>query len=287
MLTTFERVKAILDQLCPPMDVPVGQAQVRVKAQLKALGGEYPQIWNGARAAVDYSDPACHAAYIFKYVTANAELVYKALWQARAEILAIMNKPVLTIACVGGGPGTELFALFKFLERVAHKVSKVRCIILDHHPAWAAAHEALISTRPAGVEVEIELVQMHLTDPTTVPAGRIAEADLLTFSYSLSEAWRYNAATSNAVDKTVQAIIGAVKIGALIIYSDNAGPHFDPSFEREFLGRIDLRQIDRNDYTHMLIGGDEQMDTLKEYKDWLDMRPKLTGKATTAVFAKL
>ncbi len=287
MLTTFERVKLILDQLCPQVDAVGGQAQARMKAFFCALDAEYPLLWDGNRSPVDYGDPACHAAYIFKYVTANAELIYQSLWQAREELAAILSHPVITVICVGGGPGTELFALFKYLERMPHHVKAIKCIVLDHNPAWAAAYEALLATRPAGVDVAVELLSIQLADPSSIPIDRIVEADLLTFSYSLSESWRYNGPSGGAVDKSVQAIISAVKPGALIVYSDNAGPHFDPNMEREFLGRVDLRQINRTDYTHMLVGADEQMDTLKEYKTWLDMRPKLTGKATTAVFAKL
>ncbi|TPG42677.1 hypothetical protein EAH79_02040 [Sphingomonas koreensis] len=287
MLTTFERVKAILDQLCPPLDVPVGQAHTRLKAQLLALGSEYPRIYDGSRKSVDYSDPACHAAYVFKYLTANASLIYRALIDAEAAKYQIFAKQSITMVCVGGGPATELAALFKYLERVTNGVAHVRCVILDHYPAWTTVYEALLATKPASIEVEIQHVAMQLTDPTTVPLERIAEADLLTFSYSLSEAWRYNAATGDAVNRSVQAIVGAVPPGALIIYADNAGPHFDPNMEREFVGRFDLSQIDRTDHTHMLVDSDEQMDTVKGYKDWLDMRPKLTGKATTAVFVKL
>jgi len=287
LLTTFERVKSILDQLCPPLDEPAGQAQIRMKAHLARLTEEYPCIWDGTRAAVDYGDPACHAAYIFKYVTANAELIYKALWAARLEANDIFANPSINMVCVGGGPGTELYALFKYLERVEHQVEQVNCLILDHYPAWIEAHRALLATKPANVQIAIEYAQMQLADPATVPEASIAAADLLTFSYSLSESWRYNASSGGGVNRAVQAILGAVKAGALVLYSDNAGPHFDPNMEREFLNRVDLRQIERADYTHMLVGADEQMDTVKEYKAWLDMRPKLTGKATAAVFAKL
>lgn len=285
MQTNFERVKTILDQLTPALDTPVGQAQTRMRAHLSALSTEYPQIWNGQRPAVDYSDPACQAAYIFKYVVANADLIYQSLWASGNTASEICKRQSVTIACVGGGPGTELLALFKYLERIKYPTKHVRCIMLDHYPAWTETFAAVLSTKPGWLNVDVEFAQMQLTDPATVQPHLIAVADLVTFSYSLSEAWRYNSA--GAVTASVDAILTAAKSGALIVYSDNAGAHFDPHMERDIRGRVDLTQIASENHTHMLIGSEEQMDTVKAYRDWLDMRPKLTGRATTATFVKL
>jgi len=282
--TTFERVKVILDQLCPALDEPVGQAQVRMKGFLNSLSAAYPSIWNASQPVVDYSDPACHAAYIFKYVTANSDLIYQALRASGSTASAICKQDSVTIACIGGGPNTELLALFKYLERIPNPAKHVRCIMLDHFAPWEQTFEAVLSTKPDWLTVDVEFVPMTLTDPASVPRAKIAAADIITFSYSLSEVWRYNG--GGVVTAALDAILGVAKAGSMIIYSDNAGQHFDPHMERDFSGRSDLTQVGRSDYTHMLIGSEEQMDTVGSYRDWLDMRPKLRGRATTATFVK-
>lgn len=280
MLTNFERVKAILDQLCPALDAKTGKAQNLIQLALGFLGREYRKIWNPAEKHIDYSNEDCQAAYIYEYVGANANLIYSALCDAGGMAHAIFQQARVEVACVGGGPGTELIGIFKYMERIGSPTKQLDCTILDHHAAWANSWPATVSTAPAGVTVNVNYEPLQMNNPsgwytfTGFPA-----ADLITFSYSLSEVWRYNG--DGRVTSCLNSIISSARSGALLIYSDNAGASFDPHADRDLMGSADLQLLNRSDYKHMLVGADEDKAVLNPYKDWLGPTVKLTGKATT------
>lgn len=283
MPTNFERARMMLDQMCPLLDSG-GQAQPLVKAQLDALADAYPQIWNPVAAPIDYSQPACQAAYVYQYMVANANLIYNALRDATATSKAIFSRDQVKIACVGGGPGTEMIGIFKYLERRTPGMPNLLATVLDHHPTWSSVWPVTLSTRPQGVGASIGFAPMNLSAPAKWHAFDFAQADMITFSYCLSEVWRFNG--DGRISKCIASILGAAKAGALIVYSDNGGPNFDPNMERDFAGRPDLIQVHRHNYTHMLIGNDEEKSVVGDYTNWLGKFPKLRGNATVATFVK-
>jgi len=111
------------------------------------------------------------------------------------------------------------------------------------------------------------------------------ESDLFIFSYTLSEAWRYN--SDGSVSGFLDHVISASKPGAMFLYSDNSGQQFDPHFTREFLERKDLRLVHRESYDHVIVGSDEQTSDLEPYVEKFARKPKLRGKATCAAMVKI
>jgi hypothetical protein len=286
VLTNFERVKIILNQICPALDAKTGNAQGLMKAEIDALRQEYPRISIKSAPPIDYTDRARQAAYMYVYAVANADLIYSALALSGKPVRQIFEQEQVKVACVGGGPGTELLGIFKFMERIKAPTRALRCSIFDHHADWQNVLPITASTAPEGLTVGIafESLQMNQTCDWC-SLGSFQEADLVTFSYALSEAWRYNA--DGRITGCIDSIVSSMKSGSVILYSDNRGVPCDANMERDLAGRSDLKLLHRNDYTHMLIGSDEEKSVLQAYTDWLGGREsKRTGHATTASFVK-
>ena len=287
MPTNFERVKLILDLICADIDKPAGSAQLKVLSMISRLSNDYPSIWNGAINPVDYSTPECHAAYAYTYMAANADLIYSILQTSDEFSKHTVGQEHLSVACIGGGPGTELLGLYKFIERLGLRTKAIECRVFDHNAPWSAVWPAVKSVAPSGVSTAVEHRALQLTEPNSITdLDFVSSADVITFSYCLSEAWRYD--THGGVSATVARVLDTVKAGALVLYSDNAGDHFDPHLERVFCQRPDLEIVARESKSHMLVGSDEESSVLAEYTKWLNgWRSKLTGQATLVAFRKL
>ena len=253
---------------------------------ISRLSGDYPQIWNAKIKAIDYSAPECHIAYAYTYMAANADLIFSLLRASGEPAKNLLSKSVVKVVSVGGEPGTEMLGIFKFNEHYKLPAKDIQCLIYDHNAPWCAFWPTVAKIAPAGVTASIGQSALSLTDPDSIDdVASISNADVITFSYSLSEAWRYD--EEGKVSATVKKILDAAKAGSLILYSDNAGEHFDPHMAKAFCERADLQMIAREDRDHMLVGRDEESSVLAEYTKWLNgRRSKLTGHATLVAFEK-
>jgi hypothetical protein len=176
------------------------------------------------------------------------------------------------------------------MERLPHPAPLISCRIWDHYQPWEIAVSAAAQTAPATIAVDTAFAYfdwLHV-GPWDVAAA-VGDANVLTLSYALSEVWRYNA--GNAVSFNLDRIIGALQPGAVVLYSDNSGPCFDPHVEAHLFGRADLALLNRHVHDHMLIGPDEQAAVNNAYRQLMGAgegtMPKLRGKATSAAFRKI
>lgn len=282
MMTNFERAKAILDAMMPNLG---SDAESMVKDELPLLAAKYPLIWNPKLKPIDYSSAATQAAYIFTYLGANADLVYQTLCGARKHAASLLSQSEPKIACMGGGPGSDFLGLVEFAERLEKRPTKFDVEVLDHNLSWWNVWDYTLSTIPDFFGYTAKIRKMdYRKNNEWVSNEQYLESDIFIFSYSLSEAWRYN--SKNSITRFIDKIVGSSRGGALFIYCDNSGDSFDPHFEREFLGRRDLKLLHRAAYDHMIVGSDEQASALEPYLTAFARKPKLTGNATCAALVK-
>ncbi len=282
MKTNFQRAKLMLDAMMPGLP---GDGPAAVKQKIHALAGMYPGIWNSAAAPIDYSEAATQAAYVFTYLGANADLIFRTLCNSNAHATALLSQPKPKIACMGGGPGSDLLGLVKFAERLASPPEKLKVELLDHHMAWWGMWDHTLATFPTGMRCSAQIRKMdYCKNGAWVKNEEFLNSDMFLFSYSLSEAWRYN--SDGSVTAFLNKIIGSAKDGAMFIYSDNSGGSFDPHFEREFVARPELTLVHRASYDHMLVGNDEESSDLEPYLTDFGRKPKLMGNATCAALVK-
>lgn len=282
MPTCFERAVAILNTLGPNLPQ---NSQAEMSAALAELQAAYRTLQNPEIAPIDYSAITTQAAYIFRYLGANADLVRRALALNRQASERVLNRQLVRIVSVGGGPGTELVGLYKFIETFGCRCQAVEYIALDHHNAWQTIWPAVISTQPATMTTGVAQIPFSLHGQMSAAAlAAISAADILTFSYALSESWRYGA--NGEVADTINRALSALPAGALVLYSDNGGPNFDPHLDVHFSLRQDFIPLGR-DRVNQMVGHDEQASVLNAWKDWINNgSPKLRGDATMLLMEK-
>lgn len=195
----------MLDAMMPLLPVD-GVAAVTQK--IISLQSLYPGISDSKTTPIDYSDPATQAAYVFAYLGANADLIYRTLCSARPHAAAILSQPKPKIACMGGGPGSDLLGLVKFAERLPSPPKKLVVELLDHCPEWWSMWDHTLSTFPETISFLANIrVMNYQKNEKWVNNYEFLESDLFLFSYSLSEAWRYNSngSITNFIDMIVKS----------------------------------------------------------------------------------
>ncbi len=77
--------------------------------------------------------------YLYKYAVAHGYYIYSTLKRLRPKIKpSIFSRKPTKIACIGGGPGTEIIGLTRYLREVeAKNVSNpIEITIFDKEPSW-------------------------------------------------------------------------------------------------------------------------------------------------------
>ena len=116
----FEIVKSALDALLTGICVHKGlnpeQALAMVGQHLETMSKEW---FSGDTPNIAYGDPLCRFAYLYSHTAVNANLCedcIRSLDGIGEQVLGRLNETgELRVCAFGGGPGTELLALSKFL----------------------------------------------------------------------------------------------------------------------------------------------------------------------------
>ena len=97
--------------------------------------------------SIDYEDPLCRLGYLYKHAPANATLFEHVLTESYelSEKIRQADGSVLNVCAVGGGPGTELLGIAKYLVRHPDLTPrKIAFTVLDNVSHWAETWEHLV-----------------------------------------------------------------------------------------------------------------------------------------------
>jgi hypothetical protein len=151
----FQIVKSALDALlagiCAHKGLSHEQAMKMVASHLRTMSKEW---FSGEAPNIAYGDPLCRFAYLYSHTAVNANLCESAIRSSPKLVSYILERlnstGELRVCAFGGGPGTELLALAKFLTRKKAEGKlephgEVNFTLLDCVPEWAESWNALES----------------------------------------------------------------------------------------------------------------------------------------------
>jgi hypothetical protein len=203
----FTIVKQVLDESLPAYAEEHGIAKKEVYAKIQEHLAEMSKQHREDDPTIPYDDPLCRLAYVFKHVGANATLFERAVKESEhvRNVLKARVGATLKVCAVGGGPGSELLGLTKFLSRTAapdkYMPKRIDFVLLDRVPQWGESWDQLaglceneletIATeaRIAAPAVAPQFHGMDVTDPTSYKsyAWLFSNVDLVVFNYLISE----------------------------------------------------------------------------------------------------
>jgi hypothetical protein len=83
----------------------------------------------------DFQDPVSRFAYVYAYVPAHAHWVSELIsWTP--EAIDVFEKDKVRIACIGGGPGSDLIGILKYLDDRGGEPPSIFCEIADGCELW-------------------------------------------------------------------------------------------------------------------------------------------------------
>jgi len=100
---------------------------------------------------IEYQDPLCRWAYLYTYVGAHANLICNAItrFQPLKDLVQdkIQNLGRLNICSLGGGPGSELLGIVKYIERNCDLTKQIDLdfLLIDKTPEWDDSWYTLVN----------------------------------------------------------------------------------------------------------------------------------------------
>jgi hypothetical protein len=285
----FETVKAALDACLPGICRHYGIGQQDALAYVREHLRTMSNAWfSGEQPNIVYSDPLCRFAYLFCHVAVNANLCEYAIRCSRdlAEFIAAKMRDTqeLLVCAFGGGPGTELLALCKHLQKTRPNgpLARLSFSLLDRVPEWSESWNALEAEingtlRAAGIPVAQWPFSISKTfvpfDMTQV--GNFAnmphlfQQDLYVMNYVLSEILGDHAGFQQVITTAVRSSPSGSKF--LIIDRDQDSVRDDAVhlLRAAGLNVSDVYQTSRN------MDGDEQSSVLEAYSRQIQRQPRV------------
>ena len=202
----FQIVKRIIDEVVDLHADSSGQTAPEVlneiRAQIEATSGQH---WSDDDPEIEYNDPLCRIGYLYSHATANATVFEKALSDSDYPSRKMRNgsRGTLNICSMGGGPGTELLGISKYLSQHPYLVQprRIEFTIVDEVQEWAdtwtqlaEASEEELRSSLASYDIEPPVISpqflgFDVLDPSTYKKFPhiFKKTDMVVFNYLFSE----------------------------------------------------------------------------------------------------
>lgn len=286
-MTIFQLVKIVLDTLYAEAVEAFGdKADARIKEQMDYLSDSYGKLTSPDRKPVDYKNPATRFAYVYKYVASHGDYVAQVLYTLRHELgEPIFGQESVRVTCIGGGPGSDLIGLLKYLDdNPKEQVKKLTCYLLDREKAWADTWTEINASLGTEIQLNANFQPLDVTKPEDWEyQKKFLQADLFTMSYFVSEVMALD--TDGVVTHFWQTIFKSAKSGALFLYDDNGHDSFNNYFDQQWKNAgLELVVGATNEQTWP--GSKEQKDALGDYLSRFGQMPKLKTLLSYRVLKK-
>lgn len=227
-MNLMQLIKLVLDDAYAAINAPDSATKdARIKKEIDNLSSEYGNLVSKASAPIDYSDGVKRFAYIYKYTVAHADYIMQ-LIQGSKELRDLLAKDSIEVACLGGGPGSDLLGILKYLIKAGAKDLSLKCYIFDKERAWGDSWSDVASVLESPFQLYPVFQQMDVTDSKTWASyQKFLRADLFTLSYFLSEVWKIK----DSAEPFFEHCLSQMKSGAMILFVDNNDSRFRDWFD--------------------------------------------------------
>lgn len=281
--TSFKLVKLVLDDLISLINKKHGaNAEKFIEARIKTLSGEYSNLLSDSREPVDYADPVTRFAYVFSYVAAHSSYVKQRLLSC-PELCSLLKKDAepLRVACIGGGPGSEMLGLLQAAMQVKRK-SPLSVWLLDREESWAETWGEIDERLEADFKLSSSFRQADVTNYKTFDNLQKAfSSNLFIFSFFLSEIYSFKESASEFFVELTKSM----PEGALILYIDNSSEKFT-MYAEEIFNAGSFECVHKETKERIFPSSSEQSSDIEPYKSKFSRTPKVQSHASVRVWRK-
>jgi hypothetical protein len=290
-------VKSIVDALVAErrQEAPASMQQV-----CESIGNSLRHMhsaWTANQEGLGYNDPWRRLAFVCAHMAPNADnlqwLIYWLFGSVGSYAVELLNQTnELRICAIGGGPGTELLAVSKFLDRVSADVTSATPLIqfhsVDAENGWAPVLELTttkirerLANSPSTAHINIESTFEHVLAPyENVLGGQVFDVYLVNYVMSELRTPEDRAQFIEFMDPIVEAAPETAVFIALDMYREGSGL---PQRTREVCASMGLRML-RNDRRMIRLPPEESPYDLEPYTSGLLEWGKWNLRHTSAVY---
>lgn len=275
----FQVVQGVLGATYAAIPGPDDTRDSRIRAAIDDMSKQYRNslVTSGGP---DFSDPATRFGYVHTYVPAHAHWIFELIgWSQDAQ--ALFDRPKLRVTCLGGGPGSDLIGLLKYMDE-SGKSPRIFCEIVDGCIDWKITWGDLAFSLDWSNALHTDYVIHNLADSVTWTApSAVDKADLVTLSFFVSEIYHIRQFAGPYLDKVLRSL----KPGALVLMNDNNAPTFYQWFDM-IANRAGLETLLADKGQRKIYDRGEQRRDLGDYETKFGRSAKLQGDLCWRVLRK-
>lgn len=275
----FELVQRVLDETYAEIPGDEGERDAKIAQALKEMSHQYNAELRTS-GGPDFSDPVTRFAYVFRYVPSHSHWLYELIdWSEEAQ--ALFAEKRLRVTCLGGGPGSDLVGVLKYMSKSSRSPA-LFCEIVDGCLQWKQTWSDLAFNLELGSPLHTDYVIHDVGDPDTWRApSSFQKSDLFTVNFFASEIYHLG----DVASKYLKFSLGQAKEGAILLMNDNNHSDFYRRFDA-IAESAGFQAIMSKSGTRKIYDVDERADVLGRFAKKFDGYSKLTGDLAWRVFQK-
>jgi SAM-dependent methyltransferase len=285
-MNCFKLVKTVLDDLYDEIsEMHEYYSDNTIKSKLDYLQKNYETLNDANSANIDYNDPATRFAYVYRYTTAHANIVFQLIRDVSA-LRDTFGIEKLNVSCLGGGPGSDILGVLKFVDfynDISSRLKKLTFTICDKEQTWNETWYNIDSKIEASApfSASYHFLSVDVTEIKALRfARKISDADLLTMIYFISEIYAYRDDARNFFEH----LFNKAKPGALLLFVDNSCQTFYNWLD-EIAAANRLEVVEKKDYFFFQTEADEDKEALGDYYNKFKY-PKLKAEIAYRIYRK-
>jgi hypothetical protein len=277
-MNCFQLLKTVLDEVLGEMEGSDADKIAAIRAKEDYLRKHYRKLASST-VALDYRDPATRYVYLCTYVTSHANIVYQRIKRSD-ELASLFERGKVQVACIGGGPGSDLLGVLKYAHGLPRAPS-LKFFLYDRETAWSESWSDVDDK--LGTHISTYFQQFDVTDPESYERQtKYLSSDLFTMIYFVSEVHALRAKAEDFFSK----LFAQAKQGALFLFVDNAASVFYEWFDQIWKTQ-GIELVEGADNITMGMPGDEQKSDLGEhFTKYLSGYPKLDANIAWRLLRK-
>ena len=179
-MNVFKLIQTVLDELYEAIPGDEEKKDAAISKRLTKLADGFKKLTTENN--ITYTDPAVRFAYIYRYVTSHSNLVYQTI-KSTPQLVTLFNKTEVQVSCVGGGPGSDLLGILKYISE-SSQCPTLRCHLLDGENAWADAWSDVDQKLTSPCKISTYFLPMNVCQPNSWKLhSKYLTADLFTMIY--------------------------------------------------------------------------------------------------------
>lgn len=274
----FEVVRNVLDAAYDEIGGSEAERDEKIKAAILVLRESYRNLLTSG--GPNFQDPVTRFAYVFTYVAAHAHWVYETIsWFSGAHQL--FNAERLRVTALGGGPGSDLVGILKYMEEKGEFPNLFFEIMdgcIDWKKSWADVTFSLEWPRP----ILTDYVIHDLANPATWTSPcHYSKSDLFILSFFVSEIRHLNQLAESYLD----GVFTSAKSGAAFIVNDNADSRFSDWLDA-LAQKNGVQKRQEMQGTRKIYDSNESKAELQRFIDKFGSSAKLQGNVFSRVYIK-